>query len=108
MASVLETLNTIYEQIKNKEEWCQGALYKVDGKMCLAGRLYSISDVDKKESARQRLYQALEEINQPLDLASYNDSHTHLEVVQLVVRAIAIEKRSANSVGKTDSMMRIS
>src|SRR3989442_1324784 len=107
MASTLETLNTIYEQVKNKDEWCQGALCK-DGKMCLTGRVYSVNDIDKKESARQRLYQALDELSQPRDIAAYNDSHTHTEVVQLVVRAVAIERRPPNGVGQLDSMVRIS
>lgn len=101
MTSILETLNTIYDQIKNKDEWCQNALCK-DGKMCLVGRLYSINDLDKKSLVRKRLYQALEEMKDPSDIDSYNDNHTHAEVVQLVVRAIGIEKRQTNNASKID------
>lgn len=105
MTSTLEVLNTIYEQIKNKDEWHQGALFSKDGnKLCIAGRLYSVNDLDKKESVRQRLYQALAEMNFPPELADYNDTHTHAEVVQLVVRAIAIERRAINSVSKITAM----
>ena len=107
MSSTLDTLNTIYEQIKNKEEWGQGALYK-DGKICLTGRLYAINDVEKKESARSRLYEALENMREPPDLAAYNDSHSHSEVVQLVVKAIALEKKAVGSISKLSSVMRIS
>lgn len=107
MSSTLDTLNTIYEQIKNKEEWGQGALYK-DGKICLAGRLYALNDVEKKEAARSRLYEVLENMKEPLDLAAYNDSHTHSEVVQLVVKAIALEKKAAGGISRLGSVMRIS
>lgn len=109
MSSTLETLNVIYEQVKNKIQWGQGGLYSKDGtKVCLAARLYAINDTDKKDSARSRLYEALTELNEAPDLAGYNDSHTHAEVVQLVVRAIAIEKRATNGIKQTDSSIRIS
>lgn len=105
MASTLEVLNTIYEQIKNKDEWHQGALFSKDGnKSCIAARLYSINDLDKKESARQRLYQALAEMNLPPELADFNDTHNHADVVKLVVRAIAIERRAVNDFNKLTSI----
>lgn len=109
MPSTLEVLSAIYDQVKNKDNWCQGALCKKDtDQYCLVGRLYAINDFDKKEEARQRLYEVLAELKQPLDIAAYNDSHTHEEVVQLVVRAISIEKRSISGNEKFNSMMRIS
>ena len=107
MASTLETLDIIYERIKNKDEWCQGVLYSKEGKCCLVARLYEINDLDRKESVKERLYQALEELKQLPDISNYNDSHTHNEVVQLVALAIDIEKRVAANFSKLDLMTRI-
>lgn len=97
MASTLEILNLIYDQIKNKNEWGQGALYSKDGsRLCLMARIYAINDITFKVSVKNRLYQALAELNKPLDLSSYNDQHTHAEVLQLITRAVMIEKKSVS------------
>lgn len=109
MSTTAETLTQIYEQVKNKDEWHQGALFSKDGaRVCLVGRLYSINDLDKRAAAQNRLYQALGELNESVDLDTYNDTHTHSDVLQLVARAIVIEKRVINEQQKNSAATKIS
>ncbi len=104
ISTTASTLTLIYEQVKNKDEWYQGALFSKDGtKVCLVGRLYSINDLDKRSAAQNRLYQALGELNESVDLDTYNDTHTHSDVLQLVARAIVIEKRAMSEQQKNSA-----
>lgn len=107
MSVTLEMLNSIYEQVKNKEDWYQGGLFSKDGsRMCLIARVYSINDLPRKEAVMSRLYEALLELKEPLALSNYNDTHSHQEVLQLIVRAISLEKKFLIESQKTSSVVR--
>lgn len=107
MSVTLEVLNSIYEQVKNKEEWHQGGLFSRDGsRMCLMARIYCINDLPRKEAVMSRLYEALLELKEPLALSNYNDTHSHQDVLQLIVRAIALEKKSLIESQRTSSVAR--
>jgi len=71
--------------IEDPEHWGQGAFLQ-DGKYCATGALIAVGDRAPGTPAYQALYNAIDYIGQ---VCSWNDTHTHTEVLAAFDRAIA-------------------
>src|SRR5690242_8238094 len=93
----MSVLREAKKLIEKKENWCQVKLVNIlpDGKQfCSLGAVWAAHQNNDQNQKKCGFYlqRALESRKKPINIAAFNDTHTHAEVMQLWDEAIALEE----------------
>lgn len=105
MTDTLDILRGAYRLIERPEHWCQGEYARTSGgrhvsimdedacAFCLTGALVrAAGGIKASRAASDTVLQVLGDHRS--GIPRYNDTHSHLDVLRLLSRAIALEEAS--------------